>query len=179
MQPYYINDLKTGEVIAVIDTTGSINSLDGTEAMILLTRTHLMVEKNAIETRSFDLREVGDYVVDRELLSNWIEATKSYLPVVLYPFALAVSYIYRIIQMLIYAAIGLIFVSICKAELEYPQLLRLAVVAVTPSIIISTFLWVFGINLPLSGFMYFILTMVYLFLGVKATTEAGEVSVQD
>lgn len=179
MQPYYISDQKTGEVIAVIDTTGSINSLDQTEAVILLTRTHLMVEKNDIETRTFDLSEAGDYIIDRELVSAWIDMTKSYLPIVIYPFALAGSYFYRIIQMLIYAAIGLLFASICKAELEYPQLLRLSVVAVTPSIIISTLLWTLGTNMPMSGLMYFILTMVYLFLGVKATTEAGEESIQD
>ncbi|NOG60378.1 MAG: DUF1189 domain-containing protein [Proteobacteria bacterium] len=171
MQPYYIDDPKTGQHIAVIDTKGTINSLEQTDAVILLTKTSVIFEKNQIETRSFDLSEVGDVVIDRALISSWVEATKSWFAVFMYPFALAGSYLYRIIQMLIYAAIGLLFVSICKAELEYTQLLRLSVVAVTPSIIINTLLWMSGTNLPFAGFMYFILTMIYLFLGIKATTE--------
>ncbi len=173
-QPYFIRDPETSENIAVIDTTGTINSLDDTEAVILLTRTHVMVEKNDIETRTFDLSEVGDIIIDRELLSVFVEATKSYLPVVIYPFALVGSYFYRIIQVLIYALIGLLFASILKTELDYPQLLRLSVVAITPGIIINTFLWVLGIDLPMSGIMFFILAMVYLFLGVKSTAGEGE-----
>ena len=73
--------------------------------------------------------------------------------------------------MLIYAAIGLIFVSICKAELNYDQLLRLSVVAVTPSILINTILMLLGEKLPMAGFMFFALAMIYLYLGVKATTD--------
>lgn len=171
MQPYYIDDLKSGEHIAVIDTKGTINSLDQTEAVILLTKTSVIFEKNKIETRTFDLSEVGDIVIDRTLLSNWIEAAKSWFAVFMYPFALAGSYFYRIIQMLIYAAIGLLFASINKTELEYTQLLRLSVVAATPGIIINTLFWVTGVNLPFAGFMYLILTLVYLFLGIKATTD--------
>jgi len=168
-QPYFIRDPESGANIAVIDTTGTVTSLDETEAVVLLTRTHVMFKKNEIETRTFDLSEVGNIVIDRELLSTWVGASKSYLPVVIYPFALAGSFFYRIIQVLIYALIGLIFASICKTELGFDQLLRLSVVAITPGIIINTFLWTFSINLPFSGFMFFILAMVYLFLGVKST----------
>jgi hypothetical protein len=171
-QPYYMDDPETGMPFAVIDTTGSIKSLDETEAVMLLTRNDLIVEKSEMETRSFNLSEMEDMVIDRELLTTWIEATKSYLPVVMYPFALAGSYFYRIVQVLVYALIGLLFASICKTELEYSQLLRLSVVAVTPSIIINTLFWVTGINLPMAGLMFFVLTMVYLFLGIKATAEA-------
>ena len=170
-QPFYIDDPETGRPLAVIDTTGTINSLEQTEAVVLLTKKSVTFEKNEIETRTFDLTEVGDMVIDRRLLSTWIEMTKSYFPVVMYPFALSGSYFYRIIQMLIYAAIGLLFTSMLKAELDYSQLLRLSVVAVTPSILINTFLWVAGINVPMVGLIFFGLSMVYLYLGIKATTE--------
>ncbi len=173
-QPYYINDPETGQIIGVIDTTGSITSLDRTEAVVLLTRTNVMFEKSKVETRTFNLSDVGDFVLDQEMLSGLVNITKSYLSVVIYPFALMGSYLYRIIQMLIYAAIGLLFASICKTKLEYDQLLRLSVVAVTPCIIISTLLWSISIDLPMEGLMYFLLTMVYLFLGIKTTAETQE-----
>ena len=81
--------------------------------------------------------------------------------------------------MLIYAAIGLLFVSICKAKLDYNQLLRLSVVAVTPSILINTLLMVIGAKLPMAGFMFFALAMIYLYLGVKATTDIVQDEVAD
>ena len=170
-QPYYIDDPESGRPLAVIDTTGTINSLEQTEAVILLNKNTVTFEKNQIETRTFDLSEVGDMVLDRELLSTWIEATKSYMPAVMYPIALSGSFFYRIIQMLIYAAIGLLFASMLKLEPDYSQLLRLSVVAATPAILINTFLWVAGINLPMSGLIFFGMSMVYLYLGIKATVE--------
>lgn len=174
IQPYYINDPETGEIIAIIDTTGSINSLEGTRASVLLTKTNVMFKKNERETRSFELDDIESFLLDQEILTTLVDVTKSYLWIAIYPFALVGSYIYRIIQVLIYAAFGLILASILKTELEYPQLLRLATVAVTPCIIINTFFWLFGISLPLGGFMFFILAMAYLFLGVKAVAEKVE-----
>ncbi len=170
-QPYYIDDPKTGRPLAVIDTTGTINSLEQTEAVILLNKNTVTVEKNKMETRTFDLSEVSDMVLDRLLLSTWIEATKSYMFAVIYPFVLAGSYFYRIIQMLLYAAIGLLFASMLKVEPDYSRLLRLSVVASTPAILINTFLWIAGIKLPMAGLIFFGMSMVYLYLGIKAIIE--------
>jgi Protein of unknown function (DUF1189) len=173
-QPYYISDPETGRHIAVIDTTGTINSLDETEAIFLLTRNNFIFDRNKVETRSLDLSELDNMVLDRSILSSWFETVKSYFAAFMYPFLLVGSFLYRIIQMFIYAAIGMLFVAICKAELDYTQLLRLSVLAVTPSIIIKTILWLSEVRLPFSGLMFFILTMGYLYLGIKATTELQE-----
>ncbi|MGB1799613.1 MAG: DUF1189 domain-containing protein [Gammaproteobacteria bacterium] len=170
-QPYYIDDPETGRPLAVIDTTGTINSLEQTEAVVLLTKNKVTFEKSKMETRTFELSEVGDMVIDSSLLSTWVEAAKSYMAVIMYPFALAGSFLYRIIQMLIYAAIGLVFASMLKVEPDYSQLLRLSVVAATPAILINTFLWVAGINIPMVGLIFFGMSMVYLYLGIKATIE--------
>ena len=174
LQPYYITYPETGETIAIIDTTGSINSLDSAHAPILLTRTQLMFKKSEVETRTFDLSKIDHYVLDKETLNGWIAMIKSYLALVIYPFLLIGSFVYRIIQMLIYAAIGLLFASICKTQLEYNQLLRLSVVAVTPCIIIGTVVWSFGISLPMEGLIYFLFTMAYLFFGIKSVGETDK-----
>jgi len=173
-QPYYITVPESGEIIAIIDTTSSINSMDDVLAPVLLTKTQIMLKKNKIETRTFDLSEISNYVLDKETLTGWAEFAKSYLSTAIYPFALTGSFIYRIMQMLIYAAIGMLFASICKTQLVYTQLLRLSVIAVTPCIIINTIVWSFGIYLPKEGLIYFLFTMVYLFLGVKAAAETDE-----
>lgn len=178
-QPYYIRDPETGESLAVIDTTGLITSMDDTDAPILMTKNAVMVEKSDIETRTFDLSEIGNIVIDRELLTAWTEETKSYLGIIIYPFALMGSFLYRVVQVLIYAFFGMVLASMCKAQLDYSQLLRLSVVAVTPGIIINTFLWSFGIDIPMSGLMFFLLAMVYLHVGIKSTLVADTAATND
>ena len=86
--------------------------------------------------------------------------------VVVYPFALIGSYVYRIVQVLIYAAVGLLFASMCKTTLSYAALIRLAVAAVTPVIIVSTILGMAGKDA--AAYWYLIAALGYLFFAVKS-----------
>jgi hypothetical protein len=52
--------------------------------------------------------------------------------------------------------------------------LRLAVVAVTPAILVATLLDAASINLPFGGLWYFLATMGYLAFGIKAAGSGGE-----
>ena len=90
----------------------------------------------------------------------------------MYPIALLSSYVYRIIQALIFAAIGLLFVSMCRVSLSYGALLRLAVVAMTPSMIVKTVFALAGIHLPcIVLLLYFLITLAYLYFGVHACSQ--------
>ena len=89
----------------------------------------------------------------------------------LYPFAVVASLVFRIVQVLVYAALGLLFASWCRCTRTYLQLLRLAVVAVTPCIIVKTILTAAGIGIPFDALWYFLAAMGFLFFGIKATCE--------
>lgn len=170
-QPYHITDPDTGEVLVVIDTTGTITSLDETEARGLVTRTGLVFEKSAVETRAFSFAEIEEFVLDQDRLAFWLTSLKRLAAPVAYPFALFGSYAVRIIQVLIYAAIGLFFAMLCKSTRTYVQLMRLAVIAVTPCIIVKTILMVSHAQLPMAGLWYFLAAMGYLYFGVMAASR--------
>lgn len=169
-QPYYIRVPETADVLAIIDTTGTINSLYNTDAVVLLTKTTLIV-RNEIETRTFRLSEVGNYTLNQPIIWSWLDTGIKFFAPVFYPLAVLGSFFFRIIQALIYAAIGLLFASRIKAKLSYSALLRLAIVAVTPCIIVKTVLNVAGVHLPVAGLWYFLGAMGYLSFGVKACSE--------
>ena len=171
-QPYYIKAPENDEILAIIDTTGSIDSLENTDALCLVTKTKLIIRKNEFQTQTFELTEVKDFVLDSERIMDWLHTAKKFLVIIMYPFALLVSYLYRIVQALIYAAIGLLFASSCKVRLFYATLLRLAIVAVTPCVLVNTVLGIAGVHLPYAGLIYLLVTLGYLFFGVKATSEA-------
>jgi hypothetical protein len=172
-QPYYIKDPDSNEPLAIIDTTGQIESLEDTDAFCLLTGNKVITKKSEFENRTYDLSNVKAFVVDSERITGWLQIGRKFLAVVIYPFVLLGYYMYRIVQALIYAAIGLLFASFCKTTLSYTALIRLAVVAVTPCIIVGTILGLTDTSIP--PFLYLVAALVYLFFAVKSISGIPEV----
>jgi len=170
-EPYYIKDPENGDVLAIIDTTGTIKSLEDPNAICLLTKTNIMWRQGEFETRTIDLAEVKNFVLDSERIMGWLHTAGKFLIIIIYPFALLGSYLYRTVQALIYAAIGLLFALWCKVTLSYATLLRLAVVAVTPCVLVKTILGIAGAHLPYAGLIYLVAALAYLFFGVHATAQ--------
>lgn len=170
-QPYSIVDSKTGKVLVILDTTGAITALDKTNALGLVTQTAAILKKNETETRTYSFSEIQDFTVDKDKVTAWVDSLKKWLMPVLFPVLLLASFVYRIILVLIYAAIGLLFAKGTRFEQSYATLVRLSVVAITPCIVISTVLDLAGIRVPVAGPLYAILTLAYLFLGMKAVAE--------
>ncbi|MDH4241650.1 MAG: DUF1189 domain-containing protein, partial [Phycisphaerae bacterium] len=66
----------------------------------------------------------------------------------------------------------LLFASSCRVSLSYGALLRLAVVAMTPCIIIKTVFALAGVQLPcIVLLLYFVITLAYLYYGVHACSQ--------
>ena len=105
--------------------------------------------------------------VQQDVMSN-------YLLFMLYLLALAGSYVFRVLQVLVYAAIGQLFAAWAGAKLEYDALMRLSVVAITPVIIAAAILDAAGITIPFSWVWAFLCAMGYLYFGVRAAAGEGE-----
>ncbi len=174
-QPYYIKAPETSEVLAIIDTTGTINSLEDPNAICLVTKTRVIWRQSKFETRTFELSGVENFALDSDRIMSWLHIARKFFAITIYPFALLGSYVYRIVQALIYAAIGLLFASWCKVSLSYAALLRLVIVAVTPCIIVSTVLGLADVHLRYAWLIYLLIALGYLFFGVKAVSETATI----
>jgi predicted Zn finger-like uncharacterized protein len=170
-QPYTIKSPETKKAIFVIDTTGKINTLKEADARGLITKKEIIIQKNDLETRSFSFKSIDHLIVNQQKVAGWSEMARKYSAITFYPFAVAGSFVFRIIQMLLYAVIGLMFASWCRSKISYDCLLRLSIVAVTPCIIINTILGVAGVTVPFAGLWSFLITMLYLFIGVKESAK--------
>lgn len=172
-QPYVIAVPGSDTPLAVIDTTGQTTP-QNSQAMLILTKNQAIVRKNLHETRIYDLSEIRDLTVDRSSVAALLDACKRWMGVVAYPLALLGSYLYRIVQVLIYAGIGLLFVRLLDAALEYPELLRLSCVAITPAVVADTLRAVAGYpSSPLWWLACFLISMGYLLFAVKANAPGG------
>ena len=171
-QPYYITEPDSNDIFAIIDTTGTVTSLADSNAFLLITKTEAIYKKNEVQSQTYSFADIKDFTLTQAKINKWLEVFRTVAIPVMYPFVLAFSYVYRIIQVLIYAAIGLLFAQGFRAKIEYPVLLRLAVVAVTPAIIINTIVSLSGYVFCGMWLLYFAIAMVYLAFGVKAVSES-------
>jgi hypothetical protein len=175
--PYFIKDLKTGTDIAIIDTSGTYNSLDKTDAKLLLTKSKMIMSKSATETQTYDLSGVQSFYVDRARVENWLAAARRWFVPVLYPLAVIFSFIFRAIQILIYALIGLLFANMLHAKLSYKTLMRLSAIAITPVLVLNLLFEFVPIRIPWWFLLGIVIALGYLFFAVKVNADAEDVPV--
>ena len=168
-QPHSITDGKTGTVLAIIDTTGEIQSLDEVDAKMLLTRTQFIVRKGERETRTYDLTSIENFTLDRDRVRGWLAIAAAWGPPVVYVFMVLFSYVYRVLQALLFALIGLAFRPSPGLPLGYPRVLSMALVAETPAVIVKTVLDLIGATFPFRELVIAIIAFAYLYLGIKAS----------
>jgi hypothetical protein len=118
------------------------------------------------------LAEVKNFSMTRDDAARWLAAFAQWAAPAFYPFAVLFSFLYRIVQALVYAAIGTAFAQSARAKLGYGTLLRLAAVAVTPAVLADVVRDLLRVPIPLWGLLCFLIAMFYLHLGVKAVAEA-------
>ena len=170
-EPYFIKDPKSGENIIIIDTTGQINSLNDTSAVMLLTETKLIIKKSDRETQVFALSEIENFRIDQNVIYGWLRIAQKWLAVVLFPFLVLGSFVYRLIQVLIYGIIGMLFASILKTDIEFQSLISIAIMAITPVVLLDTFMGPPGISAVFWRFVCFLISMGFLFYGIKANSN--------
>lgn len=145
--------------------------MEGTKARVLLMKNRVLYKKNDFETRSFDLSKIEEFELKPELIYGWLAMIKRLFVFVAYPICLAFSLSFRILQSLLYGAIALLFASMLKTELPYPAGVRLAVVALTPVLLLDTLFSLTGLSIPFWWLLGIGIALGYLFFGVKAAAE--------
>lgn len=169
--PHLIKDPKSGDTIALIDTRQAAEP-DNSEAIpLVLTQTKLVMHKDARETRIYDLAGVGRFSIDRAKVEGWLATGKTWLFPILYPLAVLFSFVFRGIQILIYALIGLLFSRMLNVNLDYKALMRLSAVAITPMLILNLVLEFVPVHIPGFVLLGIAIELVYLFFAVKANAE--------
>ena len=162
-----------GGILAIVDTTGKI-SPEGNPALLFLTRNQLIVHKNERETRIYDLSMVKNFRLDQAFVERVLGFVKRYLIVAAYPCALICSFLYRMIQVLVYAGIGIVFARMSAVPLEYPQLLRLSSVAITPAVLLDLIRGLLSVPTSYLWWIFCLLhTLGYILFAVRASRSDG------
>jgi hypothetical protein len=170
--PYFIKDPKSGKVLAIIDFTGQYTSPESTSAVVLLTRHELISKQSGGETRAYSLSGVDSFHIDQARLRRWIQLFLTWFVVFIAPWLIAFTYVFRMIQALIYAAVGVAFANSFRVKLTYSALLRLTCVALTPVVFITTLAEFLPLHIGFPRFwtwmFHVVIALFYLGFAVKA-----------
>ncbi len=165
-KPYIISDSGTKEVIAIIDTSGKYTDLETIKTPLLITQDKIFyAENNSIRTFMLPANWNTD-IIPAEI-KDVILKIVSFLWIILLPIFLIGSFLYRIFQSVFYALIGKLFAVFAKIEVSYVEVVKLAMVAISPAIIISTVLQWNGLWFTHS-WLFFVLSMGYLIFAIHA-----------
>jgi hypothetical protein len=169
--PYVIKDPESNAPLAIIDTTGQVTSLKGSPAVALLTKKNLILRRSPTETWPYDLSEIDSLVIDRSKMYDWMETFVETFAYVFYPLALLSSFLFRTMQALLLAALGMLFAKGLKVSLGYRACISLAIVSMTPTILLNTLHNYLGIKMPFSWLIGALLSLCYLYFAVRANSE--------
>ena len=171
-KPLYIT--QAGKPVAIIDTTGSMNYIADDNVMALLTSDKLIIRRGPNQFNTLNLSEVADFRLNKEIATEWLQLAKSTIAPLSYGLFLLLSYIFAVLSMLVVATGGLIFSMALHGSLKFSGAVRIATTAVTPAIILITAAAAFGQSIP--GIAYVAVTLLYLFIGIKACSKPAEAS---
>jgi hypothetical protein len=139
--------------------------------MFLLTRSRLLAQLGTGQSRVIDLQPIDRLTLTREDIAAWLQTSLRWAPLALYPLMVLFSYCLRTLQILIYGGIGLVLAMLLKRPLSFGAAVSVAVMAMTPVIMVDTLIMLLKIHLPLWGVGSFVMAFAYLFFGIHAATE--------
>jgi len=175
--PYYIKD---DLFPFTFDTSGNTTTLDNVG--VLITDKDILFRQRSPNPVSADREETEGSATKSVLKASstkgvfsktdarsFVLILRNYVPIALFFIAWINGTIFVIVQALIYGLFGLIFNSILKTKLSFIQLTRIAAVAMTPPLLADiTLKVVYPMFQPVGWACSFIVSMIYLFIGVRA-----------
>ncbi|MHB8881664.1 MAG: DUF1189 family protein [Thermodesulfovibrionales bacterium] len=168
-EPYIIKDEKTGDPFMIIDTTGSIKSLSGSKAMVLFTKTSIIVGRDGHENRTFNLADFGDKVViDRGSAFDFMDSFVGSFPLIYYPVSLLFSWLFNALLAVLYAVFGGMIARGTGGSLDFKSLVRLSAVSLTPVLLSGAMLTLAGAAVPFWWLMTVIAPLGYIIYAVKS-----------
>jgi hypothetical protein len=170
-EPYLIRTPDGERTVAVLDTTGTYRSLEGTEATVLLTEDRLLVRSGPERIRAFDLSGLDGFTLNRERMLRWVSGMMRWMPVVLFPFAVVAAFIYRLAQALLFAAVGRAAAAGFRHPLRFSSTFALAVLALTPTVILDALFAFLGVFPPYGNVLGIMIAAAFVVFGIRSCID--------
>lgn len=168
-QPYTITDNSTGKPLMVIDTTGTVRTLNNSESQMLLTRNQFKVRYGAEEV-SYDIPTELNIVITSDTIAEWsktADAILPYVPLLMLPLNVLSSILQFAGRWFLFA--GIAYIVLRDKAPQVPDCLRLSAYVLTPSILLKMLLIASGFQpFGAPNIVIFGVGVLYLYFAVTA-----------
>lgn len=166
--PHVIRDPNTGREAAIIDTSGTVSSLAGREARLLLTGHQVMLRRERGETRIYDLSGVKHFELGPQRAARWAKTAAVWTAPITAPFVLAGLYVLRLLQAVVGAGIALLAGTVMGARLAFAPAMRVAALAITPPTLLLDLAGFLGAGIPWAGALWVAMAVGWTLFAVRA-----------
>lgn len=170
-RPYLITAPNSKTIIAIIDTTGKYKELPNDNVAMLVTDSEIITKPKPHETRIDKLSPNFTMTIKPAVINNYIKDYLKYAWLLIFPTVLFASFIYRLLQAMIYSIIGKIYSNIIHANLSYGQVLQISLVSITPVLAVDALISIFHFHPTHPGLLCFVIAMAYLFYGIWSNKQ--------
>lgn len=187
-EPYFISDCKNpanSQKIAVIDTKTpfSTNQFNEYNASAWVTKDSVIYKDSKYETKTYSFAQIKNYKLNKTVLNSYKNTITPYFkfvgPVLLLISFIGIylSYAFRLIQLLIIAALILVSGKIFKQNISFGQSYKIGLYAITLGLVVDlivslTSIWTGFYGFP---FMVTILTLAVVLVNIilPASVQSG------
>jgi hypothetical protein len=173
-EPYTIW-LSDGSLpLLTIDTAGQYSSPYEAGAFILLTETQMIsMEEGGQRIDRYD--KYFDFWIDRGRAENLLGMINDWLVIAAYPAIVATTFLLRLLEAYALALLGIVVSRAMNVTISYKALLRLAIVAFTPAIVLDTARQLLAVALPWAHVLGLGITACYLCFAIRANARPSQV----
>ncbi len=187
-EPYFISDCKNpanSQKIAVIDTKTPVSNsqFDQYKAAAWVTKDSVIYKDSKYETKTYSFAQIKNYKLNKTVLNSYKNTITPYFkfvgPVLLLISFIGIylSYAFRLIQLLIIAALILVSGKIFKQNISFGQSYKIGLYAITLGLVVDlivslTSIWTGFYGFP---FMVTILTLAVVLVNIilPASVQSG------
>jgi hypothetical protein len=171
----YVVEIKVKDQtlpVAVFDATTDEPKADSQAAFLF--GKHNFFLGSGGQASQFEWKQYEGTNLNQASYKSFVEVVKTYLPIFAFAFGVPFGFIVMAIQSFIWAVLGLAVAGMANIKLTYSELVRLAVVAMTPGMIIEPVikLVVPGFFIPV-GLLITIGYFIFAILANKSTNNSA------
>jgi len=169
-KPYIIRSNDSKEVIGIIDTSGQYTDLEKLKTPLLITQDKVIYSENHDAVKTYKIHSSLNANFVPTQVKDVILKVIGWLWIILFPISLIGSFFYRVLQSILYAILGKLYAVIANISVSYVEIVKLTMVANTPTIIISTVLAWRGMWFHYSV-LFFVLSIAYVIFAIGANNN--------
>ena len=150
------------EVVAIIDTTGTLKDFEPNQIGVFLKKREIVV-KNQQQTRVVPLSKFPDTTIGPEIVRGWVKQAMRRAPF----YIAALLGVWYLFAKTMQALLLVLAALIGARSMRFGQLFTVAVYAMTPAVILDSALPFVKLHVPMFWVVYWGLGITYAILGAR------------